>query len=128
MGCFCSLLPKTSKRALPIEEVSTAWLVKNRDILCSCVIFVYGSAVASALIYKEVRDRLITPRDTDRAGAERTAALDVLIQSLKEVHRQNYNTQEITWRLWANYIQAEPMHARESLISSPPPSSLAHLF
>jgi hypothetical protein len=35
---------------------------------------------------------------------------------------------DIAWRIWANDITKMPVHQQESLVTSPPPESIRHIF
>lgn len=71
---------------------------------------------------------LILPAERDRAGATTTASLLALKDRLKEIHRDSYQSQDINWQLWANYIQSRDAHLQESLVTQAPPAHLIHLF
>ncbi|KAH9119972.1 hypothetical protein LEN26_011343 [Aphanomyces euteiches] len=117
-----------SKRVVELNSIKShvlqTWLYKCIPLF----VHKYSNAVSSKALWVNVEKTLILPAQRDRAGATTTASLLALKERLKELHCESYQSQDINWQLWANYIQASDAHLQESLLTQAPPAHLIHLF
>ncbi len=110
---FAKIEGKLSRRTTATDDFSTSFLQRNKGKVLLCSIYMYSATVSSGTVWKEVKEKLIKPREVDRAGATTTALLFELTSALKEKYRPFYSAYDICWSQWANFIQSEPAHLRQ---------------
>lgn len=129
MKNFCLFKDLTAKRVTTIEKIRSETLqgwVPNDELVL--FVHIYGNVVSSSNIFKSVRDTLLTPTQTDRAGASAVSVTQEIKQRLKDFHSSHYQSNDMNWVQWAHCISAQPLELHEQLISGPPLSELIHLF
>ena len=92
------------------------------------MIYKYGNNINVGAQHKAFVDQVVQPTAQDRAGAAAEAAHQDMIAQLRARHGTTYESAEINWRLWANYILGLDGQLQAQAINNGPPSRYAHLF
>lgn len=127
MGKFVVFQDKVAKKTFLISQINSDALRKIRNKHVNVMVHIYGRSVSSKSVHQKVSASILQPADRDRAGANSTVSVIELVQQLKAVHGY-FSAHLSSWAMWANAIQAGPIHKRESLVNELPPPHLVHLF
>lgn len=92
-----------------------------------CFIHVYGNVLKKKQQYDKAFKDAIQPGMVDRAGAISNVEVFKCIDELKALHTDLIAT-ESSWLRWANWIQKQYGHERESLMRQDPPSVKPNLM
>lgn len=105
---------KVSKRTYEVLAISSkllqAWKNKKGII---CFLHVYGTVLKKKQHYELAFKDVIQPGTVDRAGASSNIEVFKCIDQLKTLHTDLIAT-EASWLRWANWIQKQNGHERET--------------
>lgn len=128
MDRFVLFYDSKAKRSMGVDKINSVTLTHWRKKEIWLYVHVYSMSVANLTLWKKVQKCLLEPMNRDRAGASNTSEVNALVSRLKEVHRQNYQSQHINWLIWATKIQSSESHLYEKMVNNPPPPDILHLF
>lgn len=126
---FVVLQDQGNKKTTPISQVNLECLRKVRGKHVNVFVYSYGKAICNKSLHTKFSAKLLIPERRDRANADSTASLMVMVAKLKEVHSAHYSGNHSSWVMWANYIQCAPANeSRERMLNECPPAHLVALF
>lgn len=94
----------------------------------SVIVFKYSASVTSKKRWILLKEKLLSPMQKDRAGAEAISSVNAVKSELKERHGRYLCADDIVWLCWANYICTKPTENRAALIDDSPPTHMVELF
>ncbi|KAI8819071.1 hypothetical protein BJ741DRAFT_655729 [Chytriomyces cf. hyalinus JEL632] len=100
---ICSL---TGNRGIQISTLDSAKIQSMHGKVHAVWIFQYSGVVVTAPMFKTVKKHLLDPAVSDRSGAPAESEHLAMVAQLKDHHSANYQSYDINWRIWANYVLA----------------------
>lgn len=125
---FMLIHDKTSKRYFCPSKIDSKSLLSWEDKEMAVVLFKYSSVVTSSKRWALLKEKLLSPIQKDRAGAEAISSVNAVKEELKERHSRYLCADDIVWLCWANFICTKPTEDRSTLIESSPPTHMVELF
>ncbi|XP_055623974.1 uncharacterized protein LOC129780238 [Toxorhynchites rutilus septentrionalis] len=125
---FIILHDTTKRKTYNVSAITPRILATWKDKNIKVFVHPYATNVETHAQHQMVLKTLITPTNSDRAGAHSTRDCAALAKELKETHLDLEGHQS-SWMLWANFIHSSPAHKQEQLKIDPaPPLELAKYF
>ncbi|KAJ3264316.1 hypothetical protein HDU77_008878 [Chytriomyces hyalinus] len=117
------------KHELTVADVDNYALIQNMHNSAQGLwVFQYSDAVVNANMFKLVKKKLLDPAVSDQSGAAAQSEQLAMLARLKEHHRADYQSLDINWRMWANYVLAGDASFQEERFLAAPPRHMFHLF
>ncbi|KAJ3386504.1 hypothetical protein HDU80_000380 [Chytriomyces hyalinus] len=91
-------------------------------------VFQYSDTVVNSNMFKLVKKKLLDPAVSDRSGAVAQSEQLAMLAHLKEHHRADYQSLDIKWRMWANYLLAGDASFQEGCFLAALPHHMFYLF
>ncbi|KAJ3250055.1 hypothetical protein HK103_004095, partial [Boothiomyces macroporosus] len=89
----------------------------------------YSNNLQVSSQFQQFSQKYLWIQERDRSGADANTCVEELTEKLMEIHRDNYESAEINYSLWANWLVSHlPANEIDENVRNPPPSHLIHLF
>ncbi|XP_055522581.1 uncharacterized protein LOC129716767 [Wyeomyia smithii] len=125
---FVSLQDTTKKKCYSIDSLTARILRGWKDKQVRVYVYVWSMNVETSSQHQAILRKLLSPQNTDKAGAHSIRDDSALADELRDNHT-HLEGHYSSWLLWANFIHSSPAHKHDELKrSATPPLQLSKYF
>ncbi|KAJ3402560.1 hypothetical protein HDU80_004952 [Chytriomyces hyalinus] len=118
----------SGNRSITISSLNSSEIQNMHNSAHGLWVFQYSGTVVNANMFKLVKKKLLDPAVSDRSGVAAQSEQLAMLARLKEHHRADYQSLDINWRMWANYVLAGDASSQEKCFLAAQPCHMFHLF
>lgn len=128
IGNFIVFQDRTARKCYTVDQVNSTLLSRLRNKHVNSMIHVYRRQVCNKSVHGKFVAKLLQPEQRDRANANNTQSLMIMVEELKQKHGDIFPANISVWQMWENSIHSARAHLQEEMTNKRPTPHLIHLF